>query len=148
MNPKSQIHENNGKIRANDSERRAKNRDLTLPSLPAIVLLKHFTNSRPRLPLSSVLVTHRLRGSGRGQSGHLVSGTGPYCGHFECVAEEEDICDRSPEKRKIGERGSNGRWRADGHGRSSLLAGKRWVPRVRGQVVGPTLTWMSGGSNP
>uniref|UniRef100_N1R5M4 Disease resistance RPP13-like protein 4 n=1 Tax=Aegilops tauschii TaxID=37682 RepID=N1R5M4_AEGTA len=51
-------------------------------------LKMHFTNSRPRLPLSSLLVTNRLRGSGGGQSGHLVSSTGPYCRHFECVAEE------------------------------------------------------------
>ena len=106
LNPKfEEKKQNMEKSEQKTAKERAKNWDLTLPSLPAIGLLKHFTNSRPRLPLSSLLVTNRLRGSGRGQSGHLVSSNGPYCRHFECMAEEVYICARLPEKRKIGERG-------------------------------------------
>jgi hypothetical protein len=44
-------------------------------------LLSHFTNSRPRFPFLSVIVTGRFRGAVRGQSGHLVNGTAPYRGH-------------------------------------------------------------------
>ena len=91
-------------------------KDLTCP--PCTGMLKHFTNSRPRLPLSSCLQRIRFRGSTRGHSGHLSSGTSPYFGHFEGAAELElDIstvqrCRASPPPEKkqstMGERGMVG----------------------------------------
>ena len=97
----------------------------------------------------------------RGQSGHLVNGSGPYCVHDWRVAEVElDITRRRraslPEqrKKKVGkERGrvSNGGGRA-GSGRGTLMstgmlvwiscgshphASNWWVPRVITQIANP-----------
>ena len=56
------------------------------------------------MPCVSDIVTRRFRGAVRGQSGHLVIGTGPYCGHREWGWEVEELDifrrDSSPEKKR------------------------------------------------
>jgi hypothetical protein len=126
-------------------------RDLTLsPSLYG--KLSHATNSRPRLPFSSVLQIDRFRGSWRGQSGHLVKGTGPYCGHEEREVEEKLDITRVPEKgcrwrrrRTMGRGERKGKqWHGHGHGASSgsHFATVTWVSCGSG-----ALTWTSCGSH-
>lgn len=126
-------------------------RDLTLsPSLYG--KLSHATNSRPRLPFSSVLQIDRFRGSWRGQSGHLVKGTGPYCGHEEREVEEKLDITRLPEKgcrwrrrRTMGRGERKGKqWHGHGHGASSgsHFATVTWVSCGSG-----ALTWTSCGSH-
>ena len=109
-------------------------RDLTLsPSLYG--KLSHATNSRPRLPFSSVLQIDRFRGSWRGQSGHLVKGMGPYCGHEEREDEEKLDITRRPE---------NGcRWRRRRTMGCGEGKGKQWHGHGRG--AGSTVTWVSCG---
>jgi hypothetical protein len=51
-------------------------------------------------------VTRRDRSAVRGQSGHLVISTGPYCGHREWEAEVELDIDRS-RGRTTGEEGGS-----------------------------------------
>ena len=99
------------------------------PSRPIMGMLKHDTKCRPRLPFSSVLLTIRLRASGRGQSGHLLIGTAPYSSHLDCVAEELDIpCAVAGEEEECG-KGKKWHGHQLGHGRSSDLDSVRWVPR-------------------
>jgi hypothetical protein len=115
-------------------------RDLTLfPSLYG--KHSHARNSRPWLPLSSVLQIDRFRGSWRGQSGHLVKGTGPYCGHEEReVKEKLDIT-------RLSKKGCCWRRRRTmGHGERK---GKQWHEHGRGAGSGfhfATVTWVSYGS--
>ena len=103
-------------------------RDLTLsPSLYG--KLSHARNSRPRLPLSSVLQIDRFRGSWHGLSGHLVKGTGPYCGLEEREVEEKLDITRLPEK--------GCRWRRRRTMGCGERKGKLWIRRAN---VGPTMT--------
>jgi hypothetical protein len=54
------------------------NSDLTFPGSG---LLYHFRNSRPKLPLSSLIVTNRFNSVARVRSGHLVISSAPYLNH-------------------------------------------------------------------
>jgi hypothetical protein len=116
-------------------------RDLTLsPSLYG--KLSHARNSCPRLPLSFVLQIDHFRGSWRGQSGHLIKGTGPYCSHEEREVEEKLDITRLLEK--------GCRWqrrRTMGRGERR---GKQWHGHGRGAGSGShfaTGTWISCGSS-
>jgi hypothetical protein len=128
-------------------------RDLTLsPSLYG--KLSHARNSHPRLPLSFVLQIDRFRGSWRGQSGHLVKGTGPYCGYEEREVEEKLDITRLPGKgcrcrrrRTMGRGERRGKqWHGHRHGRGagsgSHFATGTWVSCGFG-----ALTWTSCGSH-
>jgi hypothetical protein len=115
-------------------------RDLTLsPSLYG--KLSHARNSHPRLSLSFVLQIDRFRVSWRGQSGHLVKRTGPYCGHEEQeVKEKLDIT-------RLSEKGCRW-WRRRTMGRGKRK-GKQWDGHGRGAGSGShfaTVTWVSYGS--
>jgi hypothetical protein len=119
-------------------------RDLTLsPSLYG--KLSYARNS-----LSFVLQIDRFRGSWRGQSGHLVKGTGPYCGHEEREVEEKLDITRLPEKgcrwrrrRTMGRGERKGKqWHGRGAGSGSHFATGTWVSCGSG-----ALTWISCGSH-
>jgi hypothetical protein len=111
-------------------------RDLTLsPSLYG--KLSYARNSRPRLPLSSVLQIDRFRGSWHGQSGHLVKGTGPYCGHEEREVKEKLDITRLPEK--------GCRWRRRRTMERGEIKGKQWHGAGSGSHFA-TVTWVSCGS--
>jgi hypothetical protein len=124
-------------------------RHLTLsPSLYG--KLSRARNSCPRLPLSFVLQIDRLRGSWRGQSGHLVKGTGPYCGHEEWEVEEKLDITHLPEKgchwrrrRTMGHGERKGKqWHVRGAGSGSHFATGTWV-----SCGSSALTWTSYGSH-
>ena len=86
MNPKSLFRQ---KIKKSGEVKRNQGGLGETLTFPACGMLSHFTNSRPTFPLSELTQTKRFRGSMRGQSGHLVSGTTPYRGHDGWEAELE-----------------------------------------------------------
>jgi hypothetical protein len=89
-------------------------------------------------------VTRRDRSAVRGQSGHLVISTGPYCGHREWEAEVELDIDRSP-CRAAGEEGGSeaatvGMWLGWICAATALFCAASCGSRV--------MTWICGGSGP
>jgi hypothetical protein len=116
-------------------------RDLTLSS-SLYGKISHARNSRPRLLLSFVLQIDRLRGSWRGQSGNLVKGTGPYCGHEEQEPLPEKGC-RWRRRRTMGHGERKGKqWHGRGAGSGSHFTTDTWVSCGSG-----ALTWISCGSH-
>ncbi|KAK1618443.1 hypothetical protein QYE76_023960 [Lolium multiflorum] len=98
-------------------------------------LHSHARNSRPRLPLSSVLIDHF---EARRASGHLIKVTGPYCGHEEREVKEKLDITCLPKK--------GCRWwrrRTMGRGKRK---GKYWHGHRRGAGSGShfaTVTWLT-----
>jgi hypothetical protein len=93
MNPNSQIDGKIIKKCTNYRKGAMDNSDLTFPGSG---LLSHFTNSCPKFPFSSLIVTDRFNGVARVQSGLLVIYTNPYLGHEGRDAELEVNINRRP----------------------------------------------------